>query len=1400
VLAVRSASAQELSGEPVENPVYLADSPTASDSLASLDELIKLGNLDEASKIVDRTITTLGDRLIESDTPDVYIQIRTRFQRFTLAHRALLAAYRTRVTPPAKIWLDAGDWRRVTRNAWLTEPGMVATLHRAQTLIESAHFHAGIGLLEELETHPDADEHASEAAALALLAAQYINKDLGWSIADRWARRAGLAEPNHDAIGATSITPNPPAIGSLVWNADQPNQPISLDGIVPNALVSTSLSPESQLDQLAIPDQPRNSGANFTPSAWAAPLISDNLLYTNDGITLSCFDRFTLRPVWRLDTTTDSSEPPITPDARARLGRIIEDATSVTIVGDALYAPAGLPRSGSKPGPDRLLKLDAKSGKIQWSINIHELDESIADASIRGPIVVDNGVVIIGARTNNRRRRIISLAIVGIDSATGKLRWIRQIASAGSLPFQQIGQLAHSPILHDGVLYWTDRIGLGFAIESASGEILWARSLPPPDLYARSNRPPFANNTPVVNRFGLFTLTSDGTKILQLDLRSGKLIASRPAEPIGESFYLLAVDGLVACVSPSKITYYDPERFALSSTTHSPPIGDAQGIRGRAVVAGDRLVVPVESGVVLLDPTQPQSIEHIALNATGNIVALDGQIVVVDDMNASSFLAWQTASKMLDRRIAQDPSSAITLAELAFRAGRQSAIVPAVNRALGVISELPAPERTALNDQLFSVVLDMLEHTQSENTAQQKPSPQTNLLSAKDIKALLDHLETMAHTHRQVVAHRMAKGAWEQLSGHDSLAIGAYQDVLDEPTLSASMWEGAGIEVRGGLEAARRIATILSTLGYAPYRPFDRLAKSERIFLGENPNADELEELAKRYPWSTITPKIWLDAGALLKIQHRLPAAINAASEGLKSVSALGAMGIDTEQALIDQLAEQGISSMIATNRTQDAESLASTLTRQYPKLTLRIDGSIITLDQLAQRAQAATQLPILADAFARDAHPTLITGSPIKPDTRIDRGGIVLYAPQLAQINYVRAGRGAFEILWSRKSKSNEPPIIPWQDESRTIVLWPEGTETNNTGTLEAIETSTGKTVWSIEHLRTQIAEKSTRIPDIFARANSRFVSPTQGQVPTNQLLVVTDGHTIVISDRVGRAMGVDLFSGKRLWQSDLPTNRVHDLDLAGGVLGVCGLSVVDLAVQQQRGSTTSIVASIDPRTGQIIQIIDRFGQLPRWIRVGTTGNLFVATTERIVAINTKNGAVDWVLNDENLAESTSGWIIGDQLFVLDANTDLWALTLSDGAHSSRPLELRRRITPRGWVRVRSMVDTLVVAGSHGLAEFDHSRQLIGADAIDAPSPMIDAAFGTDRMVFLGSPTAQNDQSIAQLYLLDLHGARLLDTTQLTIPKALDRTPSSITAITGGVIVGYNEVSVFVRTMPATQ
>ena len=1369
------AQARQLIPQSAQNPIYVADSPIASDALARARELIAQDNYDEAVRLCDEIIQNHGERLIlqSEDDPDrIHIPVRIRVNAFIQSAEQLLRTYRRQLTPIAQVWLDdPQSWERAAHDTWLTQPGFIASLRRARTLIESGRFHAALGILDQLNTHPDFSEFTDRHESLVTLASSYLDREPPISPTDSIAR-------------------------SLVWDTSSQN-PVSLDGIVPDVLARAILTPSNQVDLSANPPAARWSGASWKPTAWCMPLVEDHHLFTNDGYTVSCFDRFTMRPIWRMQTFDQREEIPTSEDSRARLGRLLEDMTSVSSDGrDALYVALGVPRNSQSDPITDVVRLDQHSGSQRWRTDITTLDDTLIGASIRGPIILDQGTLVITARTNNRRQRLISLSVIGLDAATGELEWIQPLASAGSLPFQQMGQLAHNPIVNDGIAYFTDLIGFSAALRIATGEVLWARPLPAPDLYTRSNRPTFAGNAPVINPHGLFVLTSEGKEIIQIDPDTGKTLASRPVDQLGESYYLLHInDDRFACVSTNRISVYQADRFENTSSRRSPELGNDSeiGIRGRVVVADDRILVPVEQGIRILDPNRVSEPEFLSLSATGNIAPIDGQIIVVDQIDASSFLAWETASELLENRINEDPSAAITIAELAHKTNRTEDILPSVQRAHQVINAQPMNERNAMRSALFDVVLAIVQETEPND----KGIANIHLaaLGEERINQLMIVMGELARTHDQSVAYRMELGQMHERYQRHNEAVIAYQGVLDQPNLRAAMWEGPDIAVRAGLEATRRIGNIIRQHGFSAYQDADELARAETQYLGTDATPEQYESLAQRFPWSRTTPSILLSASQKYAAQSRIPSSIEAARSGIESIDRLSTLGETIDQSTLEALADRLITGLISTSRSRDALAAGTTLLKLHPELKLRRNGQPITLDQLELAAGNADTLPALGASFIDDPAPVLVTGSPLRPAHRIDPGGVLVYAPQIARLQYLRVGRNVFEPFWERTAPGTQPPNIVWQGPTRVLIFWPESIGMGDAGTLECVDTSTGKLVWSQEDIRINLEQGSARVPDDTARIDTLITIPAQGAQPIQQLLVACDGQSVVVTDRIGRAMGIDLYNGDLLWQRDLPVNRVHDLDLRHGLLGVCGLVIVDRAQDQRNGSTTPLAASIDPRTGEPGQMTERFGHQPRWIRIGDRSSMFVASTQRITAINTEQGSVDWVVNAENISDSINAWVTDAKLIVQTDRNLLWALDPNDGSRDAQPIDTHDRITSRGWLRIINELNRTTLLSNAGIVSFDHQQQILGVDAQSEDDTLIDIAWGRTHAITLTEPQIHQGELRSTLTLINHENALTTDTTTLTVPASIGRRADTILPVTGGVLVGFGEVSVFVRT-----
>ena len=1393
-LCAGGANAQRSPEEPPVNPVYLADAPVAVETIDRALALSAQGNHIEGARVLGTLIAEHGNQLTPFDNEQVsndaiWIPVRRKVERVLLEHPDLLDAYRRIFAARAERMSEDGDWERATELYWLTEVGGYWSLNQSQMLIESARFGAGVRELDRLRTHPDAAVFASRAKALSILALQASRTDDARRVAQDWAKIAG------DAF----VEPTPFARPTT----DDQQQDIQLEGIVTRPIAAERLTPSPADDGVGLvgSEQERGSmvnrsGAAIKPKPWSIPTILDDAVITNDGVTISCFDRFTLRPRWRVTTKSLEEDPQDRTSAgvRSRIARTIEDVSSVTVSGDRVYAATGLARTGARTGDDRLMILDLDTGAMLHSTTLEQLDPTLEGSTIRGSVILDGDTVIVAARKNLRRERLVALSLVGIDRWSLEHKWTRPIGSAGSLPFQQIGQIAHSGVAQDGIVYWTDMMGIVCAVESSTGEVVWARSLPSPDVYSRYERDPWTTSSPVVANGRVFVLGSDGRMIRVFDAMTGEMLEESRAMVSGggasggEGLYLINCGDQIACVGQTSITMHSIERFGINKARVITPTGDGRSaIRGRvsSMQAGggqSRLMVPIDQGLAILDPDRVGVRQIVELDRAGICAVGDGQIVVVDENEVSSFLSWDTARKLLDERIdeSNDIDAAITLADLAFRSSHNDQIVGIIDRAIKLLGT--TDNQSDARSRLFDVLISMIGLPESGGSDLGR--------SIRD--QLIARSGRVASGPDQRLSYEMTRGAWLMDAGKSIEAVGVYHAVLSDQTLASGMWRGEGLAIRAQIEATRRIDQLVERYGRRICTGFDDLASAELTAIGDTATSEAYERLAQQYPWSVTTPNAWMLASTRHLDAGDAPAAIRSSQRGIDATKRLGQYGINIESTIIDQLGSVLIESLIATGQHDRAGIIADELSSSFDGIRLVVNGQEVSAgDPMFSTLAGSTGKPTLGSRFVRSAEPALVAGSPLRALDRMDDSkSMVFFAPQINQVRLIGFEDDSTQLLWSQPWEEGEPPIVVVHDQRQTVLL---GTER-----IESVATQTGDLRWKIDNLASVLIDSSMREPDEIAQIDGQFVSPREGAVLLEQRLIGSDGSVAIITDRIGRALGVDLTTGRVLWKRDLPVNRVHEIDVASGVLGVIGMQVIDRNVadgiaEDQRAR----IVSIDARSGETIQILDNQTTVPRWVRVAPSGNLVVGTNQRILSVSSQAGSIDWVVHDFDLQQTNAGWIMDDQLIVLDEAAGLWMINLLDGKRDNASLATNNRIVERGWVDVRRREGGgLIVTGSAGMASFNATGGLAGLDPERTDSPFIGAGWGKDRLAMVKRAEIRDENSMSvEMLLLDQHSGVLHDRIDLTLPSSIQRQTNAVHAADGVVVVGFGEVSVVVRT-----
>ncbi|MEZ6242576.1 MAG: PQQ-binding-like beta-propeller repeat protein [Phycisphaerales bacterium] len=1375
-----------------DNPVFLDDSPIAADTLRRLDDLIAIESWSEAARVLQHLLDGEGDRVLPSvDDPDLFVPVRRVVHERLLATPALLERYRDAENDAARQLVESGDVDAAERTRLLTPWGFEAALRVAQVRLESAQFRASAAALEQLERHPDrTGEGGADAARLLAQVARYLDDDAVSERAQRWASEAGV-----QLLGLAPIAP-PPSVDPPVSAAldAQVAPEIDLGALGREPLRSEPLSP---IDSRVIDapselhDQRPDERTRQRTFAWSMPTAVGDVLYVSDGVTVSAWDRFTLSPIWRRrigPPIGQGSRDRWVEATRQRLGQSLEDSASVTIAGDMLLTTSGMARGGRREDGGDVVALDRHTGQILWRADVAQLDENLQDTSVRGPVLVEGGTVVLSVRKSVRTRRLLSEYFVGLDLRDGSLRWSRLVASAGSLPFQQVGEVAEGGVAWRGVVVRADEIGSVEAVDAGTGAPLWARRFPPAAMYRPSSTPPWTTCKPVVDGDSVILISPDHTHILRLDIRTGAILARRDAAELGSPDYLVRVGGTLAAVSADHVAFVDVRRFHADPPRLSNPI-DPAIVSGRATPSGANLLLPTHEGVVVYDPMRPRDPRRVPLDLTGNLLVLEGQLVAVGEFEAHSYLEWKVASSLLEermRRSPDDPSPAATLAELAFRAGEHERIAPAVDNALRALrgaGDDPAAAR--VSDRLFRSLLAMVQGEPGD-------AGEPTITSLAVRRELIDRLGRLAVAPEQRVAHLMALGRLRDRLGDAKGSIDAYQSVLADPALSGATWRGAELAVRAQLEATRRVGDVVRRHGHDAYKAYDAEARIESG-LAQDTDGAALAELARRYPAATVTPSLWARAAEVYERAGRPHASERALRSALSAAELLDQGGAPIPAPELGEIVGRLATSLARRASGDAAAALVADATRQRPGLVPTRDGAPIDLAALAEQPSHG-RLPVITARLSTSENPQVLAGVPIEPldpspSAPTDRA--VLVSATRSELSLVVAEADGVRVAWS--TPTDPDARVVRLDQSGVFLHAGEGGE----GVFTKLAPEDGHVLWSVGPIGRALSPLSDRAPDAGGGpvGAQRFESPLDGAVSPDALVMALDDQTLVVCDRLGRVVAYDLTTGDELWTRRSRLSWVHDMDVGAGLVAVGGVSPGGDA----DGRWTPAIEALDARTGEVISPIEGVSSEVRWVRVAESGDLIAGLAGAVVSLNVVEGRVNWVTSSRATDGSRGAWILADRMVVMDADSELWLGDSVGGSLRSPELDLGDR-DEGAWVRVHALDDRLLVATPQGVRLFDREGRLVGADALETDGKILPPALARGIIVAierrepdLGAIAGDAGESWA--HLLESTSGRLMGSYQLPLVAE----PVSVGVIDGHVLIGMGDATL-VADAPASE
>ena len=1391
-----------------QSPVYPDDSVQAREALVRVDELQAAGNLAEAARVLQSLLDTEGDKVLESGTDaDLFISVRERVHRTLLSKPALLERYRTSEGPRATKLLEENKHLQVESSRLLTAAGYEAALRVAQLHIESGRFEAARLTLEQLEKHPDRrGQGGADAAKLAARVARFVTRPEVAAWAARWATESGAAAGNAGPIEipgelrTPSLAPQSVAPAGPDW-ATLPEKP----------LISTTVLTRPSRDENDENDDPVEFGQQSLARPWILPAVSGDVVVVNNASQVLGLDRFTLAPLWSIrpggrDAARGTSSRNMPPISR------LEDGAWVHIDGPIGLAATGFATESGREGDRRLHAFEVRSGRVLWSIDPASIDRRLEGYAVRGEPTIVEGTAVVPMRRNSSIRRISGALFAGFDAWTGELRWIRPICSVGVLPYNRSPHVAERCVDHAGVVYKSDSLGVVSAVEAASGRVVWVRRQPvQPEARAMaslslpSSPQPWAAAGALIDGTSLVTLAPDFASILRLSALDGSLLGRRGIEDLGEDpvlpLYLLRSGDRLIAAAQDRVISLRLADFERDAPKVSILIRDP-GVAGRISVVGSSVLVPVEDKVLEFDAADAKLRASHPIAAAGNLIALPDSLLVAGGTDVHAFLKWETAETILTQRMSKTPDDtgpALSMANLAFRSGRYTRIAPAIDRVLEIRDRLPdsTPVQAARRRLIESLRAMLVAGKQRWDPGDDVRSDKAESPPLAVLTELAQRFARAAESPAELAEHELIAGWLGEARATPAESLESYGRVLADASLAESMVQNdLGVPTPASALATERLLALVRRVGSVPYEPFALQAARELEELGPEAKPAELAALAARFPASAAAAAAWT---RIADAESKNPAAqVRALSLALRALE--HAQGPRVPQAAVDA---KGVGArLVAALHEQGRVSEANRVAFSFPA---RFAGATIDFTASKPATLAHQPRPRLGRELSEDIRslvgwviaPAKITDNPGRPTDRAvlvspGRHQVALYATSLTD--------SSIEPMWTRRYEQRSPRVIRIDADS-TYLYWPADSRADRTGGVIERVRNDGSSAWLSREIIQQLDEIEARDPE----ESTPFSTPLDGSVSPGDLLVAMDDSTLILLERVGRIVSIDLASGKSLWTARLPKTRIYDAAISGNLLVVGGASTDRDAAVAFRGRSAFLpmtLVAFDAKRGgpprdlraalarglnlgddkNIAAALGEFQQV-RWLRTIAPGRVLLGMHNRVVAFDAAGESVLWNFDKPSITRSVECWVQGDRAYVLAEDRSVVALALGDGTQPHEPLDPRERLPQDGPIGIAPLADGAVgFASGHGLAVFSRKGELIGIDAnLRNRDNAHLFALGENAVVMVPDQAPEADGTITvDLRILAMPSGKLLSTRAL----ALGRPPGAVVALDGRVLL----------------
>ena len=1334
--------------------VMVYESPTASQLAERMLEQ-RAANVGESARIAARLLAEFGARLVPDPEggEGSFRSVRRAVEAALVAAPDLLARYRELAEADADERLAAGDLERLHREALFTRAGLEATLRLAQIDLERGLGAQSLRRLERVAEHPDLVGDARRRAEAIEALARWVEGD---------AAANGLEAPPpartaSDPFGAGTAGDPPSPAWRSVWSVELPDAPFrrafrelkQTGRLVPRT--ATRIAEDGNL-------------------LVAMPSADADTVYLNEGHVVRAIDRLSRRERWRVsleDGEVDNLGAVGDPTLVA-----VADGIAVTVAGHAICTV--------RTGAGRIVALDAEDGSIRWRTRLaDEAAESIGEGTdlfpYGTPAVAGDAVLVLARRVTNRLDSVDYLACLALED--GSLRWLSRLGSSGGIRLGGMRPFS-IPLVEGGRGFVSSSVGVVAAVEIADGEIAWLRRMPVPLRDTRLSVEPWEVQVPVAIGGSILAIAPDQASILRLDASSGRELERRGFEDgaVGQPRYLLAgrdregrdvliaVGSDVAALDPGDLSSprwrFSEANDALLSDRAG--LVNRVGIRGRAQVAGDLLIVPGRGDVLALDLADGTVVDRIEIEEPANLLHHDGQLLLASKDSLRAIMPPDRARARLAERRRSDPENPewpLASVELEFAAGDVEAALAAAEDALGAVDRSPiAEERERLFAQLLAIDAAL-------------PPADPRMSRSRDL------LAATALSPSQRIREALTRGDWHAANGRLGEAMEAWQSILSDAALVEEPLGFDGAEVLAAAAARERMRRLAEAAGADVLAPSQALAaiRLERA-RREGASVETFLAIAREFPLAEAATAARLDAAAKLDASGRGREAVATLLEGVRE-------GGGDRRSLLD-------AAVAASLRRGWLDSARSMLEQggAWPS-----DESFDGIDDRWARLARPDAPPRLgAGAGAGGSFAGRLV--PFADEAAPPRDRVLLAADGLLSMREARDG----ELLerWIAPIDDPLPKVLAFGD---SILLWQLADRDRPapmridavTGRVEWVNPSVAELLRPLDPASPHPLEGSRPVPGGTEPWRAGEVLP----------FVIEDGLVLVRRD--GEIACLDLDDGRSVrWSLAAPLEAVFQAD--AGPLGV----VLAGRGRDDSGASVPVTVWIDPDGVVRRRWSESIEGDARWIRLSPLGEIAWGTAEgvEVRAIAAGDGSADgrWRSVGGWARNTWDAWLLGDRLLVRQGDDRLEARHLADGSawrevsayetpRRDGPLTVFGGLWPDRGGATALYGDRVVRFGTRG--------ELAGIDAVSEDRNYLLATEADDEIVVLSfrgaGPTTDAEGTPRTEFVYAAYRFGLSDGLRQRGPALEIRTPGprfdSIRAIDGWLLLSSPTSSVSV-------